>query len=287
MHDLAADELPDRASVRTSGAALLDGAVRDPVEVGAERDMLDRVPVRSSDPRRPNSSDVLPHDRPIIVTIDGPAGTGKSSVARTLAARLGLDFLDTGSMYRAAAAIVIDRKIGRDDHEAIVAAVRSADLHFDWSTDPPQILAWDRPLNGRIRDADVTAIVSPIAGIAPLRELMVARQREIARQHARLVSEGRDQGSVVFPHAAIKFYLDASPKVRCARRAEQLRGSGQHPDEGALLREIIERDLSDSTREVGPLVCPMDATRVDTSGLTFEQVVTTLEQHVRDAVLSG
>lgn len=281
MHDLSSED--------PSGAAVLEfrgtraGQPRVPVKV----DVDPGAPPGLNTPHQRSKSQVLPHDRPIIVTIDGPAGTGKSSVARTLAARLGLDFLDTGSMYRAAAVIVIDRKIDRNDHAAVVAAVRDADLHFDWSTDPPQILAWDRPLNGRIRDGDVTAIVSPIAGIAPLRELMVARQREIARQHARLVSEGRDQGSIVFPHAAIKFYLDASPRVRCARRAEQLRAAGQRPDEAVLLQEIIERDLSDSTREVGPLVCPMDATRVDTSGLTFEQVVTTLEQHVRDAILSS
>lgn len=285
MQDLA----PEDSSGLSRGAAVLDARPKPPVNVdlALELDALpaDRVVYRS--PLRSSNTDVLPHDRPIIVTIDGPAGTGKSSVARTVAARLGLDFLDTGSMYRAAAAIVIDRKIDREDHATIVATVRAADLHFDWSTDPPQILAWDRALNGRIRDADVTAIVSPIAGIAPLRELMVARQREIARQHARLVSEGRDQGSIVFPHAAIKFYLDATPQVRCARRAEQLRAAGQHPDEAALLQEIIQRDLSDSTREVGPLVCPMDATRVDTSGLTFEQVVNTLEQHVRDAILSS
>jgi len=281
---------PEDSSGLSQAAAVLEFRVSGKPSVRVDLALDDAPSADPSSQRSPLKSSnpaVLPHDRPIIVTIDGPAGTGKSSVARTLAARLGLDFLDTGSMYRAAAAIVIDRKINREDHQAIVATVRDADLHFDWSTDPPQILAWDHPLNGRIRAADVTAIVSPIAGIALLRELMVARQREIARQHARLVSEGRDQGSIVFPHAAIKFYLDASPKVRCARRAEQLRASGQRPDEAALLHEIIERDLSDSSREVGPLVCPMDATRIDTSGLTFEQVVTTLEQHVREAILSN
>jgi cytidylate kinase len=230
---------------------------------------------------------VLPHDRAIIITIDGPAGTGKSSVARTLAARLGLDFLDTGAMYRAAAAIVIDRKIDPADVETVVARVADADLEFDWSTDPPAILAWGQPLDGRIRAADVTAIVSPISAIGALRRLMVHEQRLIAHDHPRLVSEGRDQGSVVFPDAAVKFYLDASPEVRCARRAEQLRAQGQHPDETTLLREIIERDRSDSSRAEGPLICPPDALRVDTSGLRFEQVVTTLEKMVRDRVLAS
>lgn len=227
------------------------------------------------------------HTRPIIVTIDGPAGTGKSTVARVLASRLGIDFLDTGAMYRAAAAIAIDHGINRDDYDAIVAAVQSAGLHFDWSTDPPSMLAWDQPLDHRLRDADVTAIVSEIAGIPALRRLMVDMQRQIARAHPRLVTEGRDQGSVVFPDAPVKFYLDASPEVRAVRRAEQLRRAGLHPDASEILEEIVHRDHSDSTRPDGPLVCPADAIRVDTSSLTLDEVVETLERLVNEKVVNA
>jgi cytidylate kinase len=223
----------------------------------------------------------VPPDRATIITIDGPAGTGKSSVARELAARIGLDFLDTGAMYRAAAAIVIDCGIDRADAGAIVARVAEADLHFDWATDPPTMLAWNRPIDRRIRDADVTAIVSPIAGIGRLREHMVRKQRIIAAQHPRLVSEGRDQGSVVFPDASAKFYLDADPRVRARRRAEQLRAEGRTADEAALLAEILERDRSDSTRADGPLVCPDDAIVIDTSSLSRVEVVERLEAEVR------
>ncbi len=224
---------------------------------------------------------IVPPDRPTIITIDGPAGTGKSSVARELARRIGLDFLDTGAMYRAAAAIIIDHAIDHADHDAIVAEVAGADLHFDWGADPPTILAWDAPIAHRIRDADVTAIVSPIAAIGKLREHMVRKQRVIAHQHPRLVSEGRDQGSVVFPDACVKFYLDADPVVRAGRRADQLRAEGRHADEAALLADILERDRSDSTRRDGPLVCPEDAVVIDTSHLTREQVVQRLEDEVR------
>jgi cytidylate kinase len=231
---------------------------------------------------------VINTPRPIIITIDGPAGTGKSSVARALAKRLGLDFLDTGAMYRAAAAIVLDHSLPRADVPLIIRTIAAADLKFDWAADPPQVLAWDRALEDRrLRAADVTDIVSDIASIAELRRHMVAKQRLIAEQHRRLVTEGRDQGSVVFPDAAVKFYLDAAPQERARRRAEQLRArgiTGPESEERALLQEIVERDASDSGRAVGPLVCPQDAVRIDTTGLSFEQVVDVLEDEVRERV---
>ncbi len=222
--------------------------------------------------------------RPIIITIDGPAGTGKSSVARALAKRLGLDFLDTGAMYRAAAAVVIDRQLPVGDAATIVRVVSDADIHFDWKHDPPRIIAFGQPLDKRIREGDVEAVVSQVAGIPELRRHMVAKQRLIAGQHRRLVTEGRDQGSVAFPDAALKLFLDADPKVRARRRYEQLKASGANPDEAALLREIVARDRSDSSRPTGPLKCADGAVRVDTSSLSFEEVVKTLEDLCRERV---
>lgn len=226
--------------------------------------------------------DVLRLDGPVIITIDGPAGTGKSSVARLLAKRLGLDFLDTGAMYRAAAAISIDRGVPHTDHDALVAIVKDADLHFDWTTDPPAILAWQKPMGDRIRDGDVTAIVSPVAGISPMRAHMVMKQRLIARQHPRLVSEGRDQGSVVFPDASVKFYLDATPQVRARRRADQLRTAGVVADESAILHDIILRDQGDMSRSDGPLIKPDGAIVIDTSHISRDEVVESLERYVRE-----
>lgn len=224
----------------------------------------------------------LPGSGPVIITIDGPAGTGKSSVARQLARRLGLDFLDTGAMYRAAAAIALDWNIPIDRPRELVEAVVKADLRFDWTTDPPTLLAYGASVMRRIRDADVTAVVSPVAGIPELRRLMVEQQRRIAAEHPRLVSEGRDQGSVVFPDADVKFYLDASPEIRAARRAAQLRRGGHPADERTLVHEIMERDRSDSSRADGPLICPEGAERVDTSDMSFDEVVATLERIVRE-----
>lgn len=209
----------------------------------------------------------------VVIAIDGPAGTGKSSVARELAARLALDFLDTGAMYRAAAAIVIDHGLDPTDEAAVVAKLADADLHFDWTTDPPAMLAWMKPVDERIRDADVTRLVSDIAAMPSVREHLVRKQRIIAHQHPRLVSEGRDQGTVVFPGAFCKFYLDADASVRAARRAEQLRAAGNEASEAELEKLILERDRIDSTRAVGPLVRAHDAIVVDTSELSFDQVV--------------
>jgi len=229
---------------------------------------------------------LVPLDTPLIVTIDGPAGTGKSTVARALARRLGLDFLDTGAMYRAAAAIAVDRhlvdRLRAGDTAGLLEQIIDADLHFDWRTDPPAILAWNRPLDDRIREADVTAVVSAVAAVRTIRRHMVQKQRIIGHQHPRLVTEGRDQGSVVFPDAAVKFYLDADPAVRARRRAEQLRESGKPADETILLDQIIERDRIDSSREDGPLVCPPGAHTVDTSELTLDDVLDTLERTARE-----
>jgi cytidylate kinase len=242
-------------------------------------DAVPNPPTDAPDPKVPGSVGPLPR---LIVTIDGPAGTGKSSVARALANRLGVEFLDTGAMYRAAAALALERRIPLNDHGAIVDAVANATIRFDWATDPPTLLCNGESVMSRIRSQDVTAVVSPISGIPELRRILMSLQRRIGEDHPRLVTEGRDQGSVVFPDADVKFYLYASPDVRAARRAEQLRMLGEDADAEKLKTEILERDRSDSTRRDGPLTCPPDAIRVDTSSLSFEEVVGTLEAAVAE-----
>jgi len=227
----------------------------------------------------------LPPHHPVIITIDGPAGTGKSTVARQLAIKLGLDFLDTGAMYRAATAIMIDRKIDKDEVGELVSMVLGADLHFDWSQNPPTILAWDTPIDHRIRDDDVTKRVSFVATIPELRHHMVRKQRVIGAQHPRLVTEGRDQGSIVFPDSAIKFYLDADPAVRAQRRIDQL-GLEESVELEEMCQRIVDRDRIDSTRSDGPLVCPDDAIRVDTSNLDLQGVIDLLESHSRQRIAS-
>jgi CMP/dCMP kinase len=238
-------------------------------------------------PERPVVVEPFPMPERLIITIDGPAGCGKTSVALRLAKHLGVDLLDTGAMYRSAALVALETGlVERERAPALVEAVRAADLHFVWSDDPPTLKLGTRNVMERIRDHDVTKVVSPIAGSPELRAFMVEEQRRIARERGRIVCEGRDQGSVVFPDADAKVFLDASVEVRAERRASQLRADKKHVDIEKLRREIAERDASDKGRAVGPLICPKDAWVLDTSHMTRDQVVERLEHHVRDLLHS-
>jgi len=218
----------------------------------------------------------------LIITIDGPAGSGKSTLARQLAQRLGLDFLDTGAMYRAIAAKAIERGIDlAAEPYYVVELARNCPLQFDWQADPPRLFARGVDVTDRLRDSDVTSAVSDVAAIGAVRHVLVENQRRIGTEHPRLVTEGRDQGSIVFPRAQVKFYLDASPAVRAHRRAEQLRELGKPVHLQDIRQNIIERDRKDSTRPDGPLICPDDATRIDTSEMSLDEVLDLLEQNVR------
>ncbi len=218
----------------------------------------------------------------VIITIDGPAGTGKSTVARLLARHLGLEFLDTGSMYRAAALLAIEQGIAPQDGPALAQAVGRVDLHVDFTDDPPRVMLSDRDVSLRIRDLDIGEIVSVVASQEPLRRVLVEMQRAIAQDHPRLVSEGRDQGSVVFPDAAVRFYLDADVTERARRRAGQLEAAGIDVDHDRVVREIAQRDEMDSARADGPLLRPPGAIEIDSSRRTAEEVVEELVRIVRE-----
>lgn len=229
--------------------------------------------------------------RRVIVTIDGPAGTGKSTVAHLLAKRLGLEFLDTGAMYRALTLMVVQAGVAPEDRVEVERVVRDADLRFDFEADPPLLLLNGRVVGEAIRSPEVTARVSIVAGHPAVREAMVQSQRTIATIHPRLVTEGRDQGSYVFPDADVKFYLDASVEIRATRRAEQLRRKGERVDVDEIRAAIEARDRNDRSRPIGALVQPDDAILIDTGPLDVAEVVAALEAravaHLANGMLAG
>ncbi len=219
----------------------------------------------------------------MIITIDGPAGTGKSTVSRIVAERLGFDFLDTGAMYRAIGLEAIRRQISMDDHREIAYVARRCRIEFDWATRPPGVLLNGEKVDHLIRGAGPTQAASQAAVVPAVRELMVKQQQEIGRKRRNLVTEGRDQGSVVFADAALKFYLDATPQERARRRANQLRQRGEAVDVDQLLKDILERDRRDSTRATGPLSVPNGAMVIDTTHMTQDQVIDLLVGHAHAA----
>lgn len=214
----------------------------------------------------------------MIVTIDGPAGSGKSTAARGLARRLQFEFLDTGAMYRAVAWQCLQRSIDLRDEPAVAACVHAMQLRLE----PQHVFVDDRDVTAEIRLPEVSHGSSIVASNPAVRRELAARQREFA-QGRNIVTEGRDQGTAVFPHAECKFYVTANAEERAARRHRELleRHEQAEPFDD-ILRQIRERDERDKTRVVDPLRAAVDAIRVDTSGLTPEAVLDRLESLVRE-----
>jgi cytidylate kinase len=226
--------------------------------------------------------DVMPNK--LVITIDGPAGTGKSTVAHRLAECLGLEYLDTGSMYRAATLIAIRCQLDPADGEMLAEAVEHAVIRFDWAASPPTLSLDGEDISERVRAMDVSAMVSDVARQHAVRLVLVKHQRSIAMEHPQLVTEGRDQGSVVFPNAAVRFFLHADPSVRAIRRVEQLAAKGSDVKLETVIADIEQRDHLDSTRIDGPLIRPEGAVDLDTSEMDIDAVVAAMVEVVKRTV---
>jgi CMP/dCMP kinase len=212
----------------------------------------------------------------MIVAIDGPAGAGKSTIARQLAERLGFAFLDTGAMYRAVALAALRRGWGDGDADAIARLAESLTIDFDGR----RTLLGGEDVSAAIRTSEVSAAVYLAADNVAVRRRLVDLQRQIAAGRD-LVTEGRDQGTVAFPRAECKIFLTASPQERARRRYDELLDRGESTTFEEVLAQQIDRDQRDATRPVGALVKAADAVEVLTDGLTPEQVVDRLEEIVR------
>jgi cytidylate kinase len=217
------------------------------------------------------------------VTLDGPSGTGKSSVARAVAAELGAAYLDTGAMYRAATVAVLDAGIDPEDADAVAAVVAKAQIEVGTTADAEVVLVDGVDVAVRIRSAEVTRAVSPVSAVPAVRRQLVDQQRALVAAADAVVVEGRDIGTVVLPDATCKIYLTAAPEVRAERRAGQL-GLTEAEEIAALAEDLRRRDEYDSSRADSPLRPASDAIIVDSTDLDRDAVVERVVELARHAV---
>lgn len=215
-------------------------------------------------------------DGGLILTVDGPSGTGKSTMCRALAKRLDAKYVDTGAMYRVATLAVLRAGIDPADTAAVIEA--TADLPLEVSDDPDstQVLLAGEDVKGEIRGPEVTRHVSAVSAIPEVRVNLVELQRKLAREAGRAIVEGRDIGTVVLPNAPAKVFMTASPEVRAKRRYDQDVAAGREADFDVVLANVKRRDEADSSRATSPLKPAEDAELVDTSAMTPDEVLAAL-----------
>ncbi len=225
----------------------------------------------------------LPDD--LVVAVDGPSGSGKSSAAQGVARRLGLRYLDTGATYRALTWWVLEHGIDPADMRAVGAAGQQAVITVGTDPDTPSVLVDGHDVSRAIRGPDVTTAVSPVSAVPQVRTQLVALQRQLIGGGG-IVVEGRDIGTVVAPQAAAKVFLTASPAARAQRRAAELKAStlGAGVSTDATLRDLERRDRHDSSRAAAPLLRAEDAVEIDASNLSLDQVIDQIVDLVRSRV---
>ena len=216
----------------------------------------------------------------LIVAVDGPSGTGKSTMCRALAKRLDAKYVDTGAMYRVATLAVLRAGVDPADTPRVIEATAELPLEVSDDPDSTQVLLGGEDVKAEIRGAEVTRHVSAVSAIPEVRTNLVELQRKLAREAGRAIVEGRDIGTVVLPDAPAKVFMTASAEVRAKRRFEQDVAAGRKADFEAVLADVQRRDEADSSRATSPLRPAEDAVLVDTSEMTPDEVLAALTEVV-------
>lgn len=214
-----------------------------------------------------------------VITIDGPAGAGKSSVSKSAARELGIKYLDTGAIYRAIALILAESEVKPDNEEYLREALSDIKIVLRDN----KVLVNDFDVSGEIRTPEVDELASLYSAVPAVREALLGLQQE-QKNYGSIIAEGRDVGSVVFPDALIKFFVTASPEVRAKRRYDERISKGKEANYDEILCAIKERDINDSTRKTAPLSIPEGAIYLDTSDMTEKEAVDFIVKHVREVL---
>lgn len=217
-----------------------------------------------------------------IVAIDGPAGSGKSTAARMLAKRIHYTHIDTGSLYRGVALVALENKVDLSNETNVVNAVKNKKFTFKQLPEGNLLHVDGKNVGAMIRTEEVGAAASKVSAYPQVRALLLDLQRDLGLQ-GRVVLEGRDIGTVVFPQAELKFFLTASLEVRAGRRKQELEKKGLPAEIETIKKDMAQRDIQDSTRAIAPLKQAEDAILIDTSSLSIDSVLDRLESYVRDA----
>ncbi len=223
----------------------------------------------------------------IIIAIDGYSSSGKSTLAKDIAAKLGYKYIDTGAMYRAVTLFakqtgIINEK-GEIDEEKLKAILPQIDLNFKNINGKNHIFLNGKDVENEIRSLEISELTSHVSKLPFVREFLVAKQREIGKEKG-IVMDGRDIGSVVFPDAEVKFFVTASPEVRAKRRYEELKSKGIEVDYNSVLKSLVERDKQDTTRETSPLIKTEDAIVIDNSNLSREQQLELALKYINERI---
>jgi CMP/dCMP kinase len=219
----------------------------------------------------------------VIIAIDGPSGAGKSTVAQRLARLLGYRYVDSGALYRAVGWLVRAHALPLEDAAAIVACLQRTPIELTFPDGTLQIWVAGQCVTSQLRSEAVARAASAVATMPGVRQVITAQLRQIGGE-ADVVMEGRDIGTVVFPNATIKFFLDASPTVRGQRRLQEMQQGGNSASLGQVVEAMARRDSQDRTRATAPLVPSSDAQTIDTTDLTVDEVVQTMLSEIRCAL---